>query len=408
MPERKNFLHDSTDVAVLLPDIGAGKRTFWHALEPELQKQKLDGRPVRVQVFEPKDGNMLTCASWDLMKKAYLRAGRPGKFQEWVGKRRKREKNSFIESGLLWAANREVKKHFGDAKVPVVSFHGLFGQHIPRFLIDADVVPEPKGITYKTSVLVPIAESADSIQSVSDHQEIHTIGFMVPEALQDQSRPQRIIDIFQKGDLDPEDPLRVSFLMTGQGAHMEDLGNILSDPLVQYWVKTGQMKLDVFLWDHGIKAQKVFATADALELRPLLQSVYTPDIEYGVQVYSSNDAMHAVDASIAMVEKSHIFVTPPAERTPFAATTYPIFLDPVKGNGKMEGNLAWLLRNGVAGSSLADTSLSCVVTSLFENGGQVVNEHFVKANEVFEQGKLLNGAQKAADLIKTSYAKTGY
>lgn len=406
MIERRIALQSTTDVAVLLPDIGAGKRTFWRALAPELSSRTIDGQPLDIQVIQPQDGSFLTRASWRAMKELYVQAGKPGRFQGWVGQRRQQAESTGFERLLLGAANREVHRQFSDAEIPIVSFHGLFGQNLPRFLIDADIVPEPKGIDHNTSVLVPTAESAQYVQAISEHQEVHVVGFMMPEVLRDEGRAEQIIDVFSKEDLDPEDPLRVSFLMTGQGAHMEDLENILRDQMVQYWIKTGQMKLDVFMWNHRKKAQTVFRQAQQLELNPLLGIDYNPQESYGVNVYWNPDADTAVDDSIAMVKRSHVFISPPAEKTPFGATTYPVYLDPVKGNAKMEGNLAWLLSNEVAGSSINGRTLSEVIRSLCEDRGKAVEEHFVKAEEVFEGGALLNGAKNTADIVMSSFAKT--
>ncbi len=307
-------IHPEAGVVVGLTNAGQGKRTFWHSIEPHLANSETNPNGVAVQVIGQEDGGLLTRGVWTGIGSIYKHAGREGRFQDWYGRKRVSGTKGSGGQMLTSLANRELVRVLPSDK-PFLTLHGLWGKGADRFYAEGDVWPEVLAADPKTIAFVPLEETKSTLSEMGDTGEIVVAGFIVPNTLLDPERRRERLDKFSEAGPDPENPLRIAYLMTGQIAHMEPLHrNVLEDPIVRQWISEGRLKLDIYMWNGKKQSGEVYRHAKALGYDPTIVTKYRPDLTTGVQIFYNSDPDEAVSTSIAMANAADLIVTPLGER----------------------------------------------------------------------------------------------
>jgi hypothetical protein len=376
-----------------LTETGQGKATGAATILPHLGE---------VPILRPSDGALPTRILWNKAHKQYEMGPHKPNYDAM--------RTRGIPKWKLYVANVELVTALNDTDTYLLSMHGAFGYGAKRTVVEIDTKVEPAIAHRRTQALVPLPETADELRAIGRDrgikQDIEVIGFLVPEELKDPLRKQRRIETFSQKEPTKENPLRVAFMTTGQFAHQDILTfQMLHDPQISEWIKNGQMKLDIYMWNSNERAAEVAKIANYRNLQAIITQNYQPYAEYNTQVFHNDDPLTAVRGAIHMGFQADVVISALAERVGWSLEVPFISLPPVGSNTKMLANTYWAERFGLS-TPYAEVEghggFGGLLKSFFEHNGAKGRQHFDNAEWIkdqFDYGDLAGGAHRATNIV---------
>lgn len=386
------------------PRVGQGKDTFLNAVREHLEYSPDNTAGMRVDIIEPQHGNIATKAMWQLIRQFYLVAGKAKPIQDIYGAVHRNTSVGIGDRLITSLANRELVRALEASGKPFLTFHGLLGKGAKRFFAEGDVFPEPRAADKRTIAFVPLEETRIALEQFGQTEQSIAVGFIVPQILKDPTHVQERIERFKNGG-----PINVAFMITGQFAnqHLDILHrNVL--PEMHPWIRSRRAKLTVYMWNSQKHALEVAESAKQLGLKARINIDYIPNAPWGIQICWNQDPDKAAKMSFAIASDSDKLITPAAERMPWFAYVSAIPLPVIRGNIKMEHDAMWAQQQGLIAPVGEIQHLGETLKSDFANGGQRIVDHYERAQHIFLDGKLLNGAETIAQIMRNEVKLKSY
>jgi hypothetical protein len=396
-------------VAIFDPRVGGGKTAFAQMVAGELQRRDVD-----VKVFPFSKGNVVTRAVRLPLNAWYSKSGTPGALE----KRFHSDEIRSADGIALRLLNREALHKARREGREIVSVSAIAGRGAPhRSSVMGDVPPEVSAADANTTAYVTLPEAETTLREKGSLSEVKVTGFLVPHILRenDQTRRNERLSKFEKGEPTADDPLRLTFMTTGQYQHIDYLKeHVLEDPLIQQWIKEGKVKMTIYMWKSKVKAYGVYKKAKELGLDTVLTSKYDPESEAGVQVFSRHDPVTATETSFQIANDADILLSVMGERVGWTRYVPTIALDPGEVNKNMIENTQWAQEVGLVGPQSELDNLGKIISDQLEDPHSRLRNYYTfgeavtkaVAGQVHDNSfDVFNGAGNIADALLLT--KTG-
>ncbi|HSA84178.1 MAG TPA: hypothetical protein VLF20_04820 [Patescibacteria group bacterium] len=379
------------------PGVGQGKLTGLLAIEQQLTNPLINTRSIDIVRLDPSKGKRSTQLKWYAVRKFYDFAGK----YEVVGRIFSQSRSeTAIGKKILSFFNKELHEALALIDDPFLTMHGMYGKATERFprrrnFAEMDArAPEHYAVDASTFIFAPTHEVANAYVGLGQKRnQLLETGHILPQELLDSRRQRERISMFSQKEPTTDKPLRITFMMTGQLAHMNELRTLLGDERINTWIREGKAQLDVYLFTGRKQAQKIAREATKQHLNPKVTTTYDPHSQTGVQLFWNKNPDTAVRKKFTMAGRADYLIAPPAEYVGWFAAIPGEVLDPIPGNRKMETNKAWLIAQRLIDTQ--EGTFGEKIQKLFSEDGRHIQRFYEHSNRVARTTGL-HGAEKIA------------